>query len=123
MNEILLLTLLAGRAPGERYRDGFVVLEQLPRPRLICQLCLADLWAKRPRPEVGNSNVVMDHGHAHVEAARSQVEALSSAIAISCLPEGSAVVDQFRPLHLDVFGFAPGTPAARQFWQTHGGLL
>lgn len=121
MNEILLLTLLAGRSPAERYSDGFVVLERWPRPSLICQLCRADLWAKRPRPEMGNPNV-MDHGLAHIEAARSQVEALAAAISISCLLPGSAVVDQFSSLHFDIFGFAPGTPAARQFWQTHGGL-
>ncbi len=106
MDELLILTLLAGRSPEPGSRGGFCAIRELPRRHIECQLC---------NSEVPASHVVA-HGHAHVEAARAQCEALASVLAITF--QEQSVAEAHREV-FEVFGFEVRSGAAVAFWLVH----
>ena len=107
------LAWLAGRA------NGWAEIDHSFRG-IKCLLC--GEWLK--------AQTMFDHGMLHLSAAQVEYDALSTLISliasekrIEDFAEGmrlGAMRSVFESAVEQVFGFRPGTPEAKQFWQQHG---
>ena len=100
--------------------EGFITVAPFPGRGLECMLCGGPV-----KPQA-----ILDHGMAHLAAATVPLNAmlvLISLVASERGVENFERTDRHRQRTIfdeaveQVFGFRPGSPAALQFWQEHGG--
>ena len=116
MNDSLALIILAGmwkhanfhEARGESNARGWCTREW---DRIQCRLCGGKV----------DSRDVSGHGRKHIAAIEGQYQSFWVVLSMEMQTHGKLYELDVGAVVEEVFGFRPGTPEARQFWQEHGG--
>jgi len=117
MNDSLALSLLAGMW-GHKYSmvdvalgDWYPAWSTRESDRIKCRLCGGKV----------DPHNVAGHGRQHIAAIEGQYQSFWVVLSMEMQTKGQLYEIDVGDVVEEVFGFRPGTPEARQFWQEHGG--